>query len=70
MSKELWYRPHTTDTNEVVVEFICGWLMLIVILYNLELATFALFFPFVLLFIYGLIKNKVFCLFNGLLLQS
>lgn len=34
-------------------------ILLIAILYNLELATFILFFPFVLLFIFGLIKNKI-----------
>ncbi len=35
-------------------------LFFIAILYNLELATFTLFFPFIVLFIYGLIKKKQF----------
>jgi len=33
-------------------------ILFIVLLYNLELATFTLFFPFALLFVYGFIKNK------------
>ncbi len=35
-------------------------LFFIAVLYNLELATFTLFFPFIILFIYGLIKKKQF----------
>lgn len=33
-------------------------ILFIALLYNLELATFTLFFPFALLFVYGFIKNK------------